>query len=371
MAHKQRLLVYPYDNDFLATQRHSELLCGYEIVKLVSPSGWGLVGKDSGSAGKCKKTGIAVSGDFKEALKECDTVLFVDSHLKLDFGKTVYPKMLEANTSSRNILCGMDLGNSAKEELSALASSNGTSFSCMGKEKEWIPPIKNEIYNIDTSVIFILGIAERTNKFEIQLALRKRLLNEGYKVSQIGTKNYCELFGFHSMPCFMYGNSLPEAEKITLFNHYVKKIEKSENPDVIIIGLPGGTMKFNSKHTNQFGIMAYEISQAVTPDAAVCSVLYEEYKPVFFENVLTSLKYKLGFTVDCFNISNYQLDWIRTDASKQLSYTLLESNTVTKRAENLSGAEIPVYNILDENHADEMSKFILGKLSRYAEVSAF
>lgn len=371
MIQKQRLLVYPFDNDFLAAIKHTEFISKYEITKLVSPNGWGFVGKDAGSTGKWKETGIKVEGNFKEALGACDSVLFIDSHLKLDFEKIIYPKILEAIKEKKNILCELKVDDKLKKELAELASNNGISCDFLSDNEVWSSPEKSEIYNINTPVIFVLGVSERTNKFEIQLALRKRLIKEGYKVSQVGTKKYCELLGFHSMPNFMYGNSLSEPEKITLFNHYIKKMEKEEKPDVIIIGLPGGTMKFNNKYTCNYGIMSYEISQAVIPDAAICSVLYEEYKPAYFENVCKSLQYKLGFKVDCFNLSNYQSDFVRSESSMQMCYTLLDSTAIIQKIENLSEVDTPVYNILEEENADKMCKFILDKLSCYAEVSAF
>ncbi|WP_024834414.1 TIGR04066 family peptide maturation system protein [Ruminiclostridium josui] len=371
MIQKQRLLVYPFDNDFLATIKHNELISEYEISKLVSPNGWGFVGKDAGSTGKCKETGIKVEGNFKEALGDCDAVLFIDSHLKLDFEKIVYPKMLETIKEKKNILCEIKVEDKIKKELAELASNNGVSCDFLGDNEVWSSPEKSEIYNVNTPVIFVLGVSERTSKFEIQLALRKRLIKEGYKVSQVGTKKYCELLGFHSMPSFMFGNNLSEPEKITLFNHYIKKMEKEEKPDVIIIGLPGGTMKFNNKYTCNYGITSYEISQAIIPDAAICSVLYADYKLTYFENIFKSLQYKLGFKVDCFNLSNYQFDLVRTESFGQMCYTLLDSTAVIQKIENLSGLETPVYNILDEDHADKMYNFILDKLSSYAEVSAF
>lgn len=371
MIQKKRLLVYPFDNDFLAVIKHTEFISEYEITKLVSPNGWGLVGKDAGSTGKWKETGIKVEGNFKEALGACDAVLFINSHLKLDFEKIVYPKMLEAVKEKKNILCDLKVDDKLKKELAELALNKGVSCDFLSDSEVWSSPEKSEIYNINKPVIFVLGVSERTNKFEIQLALRKRLIEEGYKVSQVGTKKYCELLGFHSIPSFMYGNSLSESEKITLFNHYIKKMEKEEESDVIIIGLPGGTMKFNNKYTCNYGITSYEISQAVIPDATICSVLYEEYKPTYFENVCKSLQYKLGFKVDCFNLSNYQFDWLRSESTMQMCYTLLDSTAIVQKIENLSGMETPVYNILEEDNVDKMCKFILDKLSDYAEVSAF
>ena len=94
-------------------------------------------------------------------------------------------------------------------------------------------------------MVFVASVIENTNKFDVQLGLRKFLQEEGYKVSQIGTKEYCELFGFHAIPEFMYANQLSEADKIVWFNRICKSIELQEKPDIFIIGVPGATMVFN------------------------------------------------------------------------------------------------------------------------------
>ncbi len=108
---------------------------------------------------------------------------------------------------------------------------------------------KLEIQEIKTPVIFVMGVGENAHKFEIQLSVRENLFNMGYKVSQVGSRNYCEMFNFHSFPEFMYSNMYSETEKIKLFNNFIKNIENQENPDVIIIGIPGTIMRINNKAT--------------------------------------------------------------------------------------------------------------------------
>ena len=71
---KNRLLIYPYDLQFCPIVRHKKLLEDYEIMALVSPRGWGLTGKDGGSADNGGELGINVSSDFENNLVLCDTI---------------------------------------------------------------------------------------------------------------------------------------------------------------------------------------------------------------------------------------------------------------------------------------------------------
>ena len=40
----------------------------------------------------------------------------------------------------------------------------------------------------------------------------------------------------------MYDEGVSEKKKILMYNHYLKWIEQSEKPDVILVGIPGGIM---------------------------------------------------------------------------------------------------------------------------------
>ena len=62
----------------------------------------------------------------------------------------------------------------------------------------------NKLREITTPIMLICGLSAETNKFELQIKIRKELVNRGYLVSQIGSKNGSELFGMHSFPQFMY-----------------------------------------------------------------------------------------------------------------------------------------------------------------------
>lgn len=74
----------------------------------------------------------------------------------------------------------------------------------------------SEEQQISVPIVFVVGTAPYTEKFQIQLALRKQLLANGYKVSSIGSKPYSSLFGFHSFPFFMNENK-DDTQKIILF----------------------------------------------------------------------------------------------------------------------------------------------------------
>ncbi len=227
---------------------------------------------------------------------------------------------------------------------------------------------KIDLLNPVKPVIFVLGLGEKMHKFELQLILREKYIKEGYKVSQIGSRNNsCELLGFHSFPLELHKNNLTESEKVIYFNRYIKHIENEEKPDIFIIGIPGGIMPYSNQFTNRFGFMSYIVSNAVEPDAGILSINYGEWTKKLLEKLTKTTEYKLGFPIDCFNISNTQIDWTASIEKGHLMYNILEKEFIEIKKKELLNSKLPVYYILDNNDVNNMTELIIDKLAEYGE----
>jgi len=384
---KEKAMVYSVDIEFCPVIRHKNLLKNYKIVDLVSLRGWGFTGKDAAFVDGGCMTGMIVKDDYSKSLKQCDTVIFCDCKYYSGLENDIYLKMKEAIQNKKNIVSLVNLEGEHQNELVELSKTNHTYVKFLSSAEEKPnrylsrmhalgiseseyrsnPNAFEKIHKIETPVVFVMGVTERTCKFEIQLAIREKLENMGYKVGQIGSRNYCELLEFNSFPNFMYNNSLSEVHKIIKFNDYIRKIELDEKPDIIIIGIPGGITRVNNKYTNKFGIYAYEISQAVEPDYVIMSTFYEDFKPEYLNNLNISAKYRFGYEVDCFNLANVRLDWEDVLDLNSDIYIKLDSSFIGKKTEQYSKANIPIYNIFNEEHVDLIVADIVNKLSGYAE----
>jgi len=370
----ERLGVFPYDMHFTPLLRHRSMLAGYQISGICSPGGWGLCGKDAGDADGGDPLLLNVDSDFDKLLDSCETVLFTQSNIKPDVKKMLYHRLLSAIDRGKNIICTIDLEDGLISEISERCKLRDVYFKYISKSTFTLD-IDADIEafglcKIHTPVVYVLGVGENTHKFEIQLSLREKLTCMGYKVSQIGSRNYCELLGFHSFPSFMLDCHITETAKVILFNHFIRKIEMDESPDIIIVGIPGGIMAFNDTLTNRFGILAYEVSQAVEPDAAVFSLLYDDFKPIYFTQLATSLKHRLACDVSCYNISDIRFDWAKASTNGSMHYITVDSRLVDQKKENFRCLDIPVYNILNCSDADNMAECIVNKLSYYNEVKS-
>ena len=215
----------------------------------------------------------------------------------------------------------------------------------------------SEEQQIFVPVVFVAGTAPYTEKFHVQLALRKHLLDNGYKVSVIGSKTYSGLFGLHSFPFFMYEN-MDNIQKIILFKKYVKYIEMIEQPDLIIIGIPGAIMAINKKHHFDFGITAYMVSQAVAGDYVIMSMLYgKKYTTEQLEELSRVCKYRLNFEVDSFHLSNAWLD-PSTLKDDRLKIIKMGKKEYDQKVDKL-------YDLMNPDDMDKVYEDMIAKLSSY------
>ena len=330
---KRKAIIFPYNAECASLVRNRELLLNHEIVACVSPIGYGLQGKDAAYAYGGENTGIVIS-DKKISEINFDDLLVCES--SSDFDTFIMPQVKLAAECGKNVIFLYNISQQQKKEAEETCKKKNVKCVVLTNRR------------MDTD----------------KLGLRKFLQEEGYKVSQIGTKEYCELFGFHAIPEFMYANQLSEADKIVWFNRICKSIELQEKPDIFIIGVPGATMVFNETITNNFGITAFEIANAVRPDTAIMCVPYEGYDSGFLKMIQTSSKYKLDMQVDCFNMANKHFDVARSKEEKKLSFITTGADLVDKRIEDLKrDTEIPIYNSLNVTSALEMYSYIVNKLS--------
>ncbi|QNU67334.1 TIGR04066 family peptide maturation system protein [Ruminiclostridium herbifermentans] len=371
----ERLIVYPFDIEFSPVLRHMGLIENYTITALISPRGWWGTSNDACIVDGGKPTGLKISSDFESNLEHCDTVLISDYCKFLDYNKSVFPKIVIAVEHKRNIICTLPLEENQKKQIADLCQKKGVYFKHYHIKIRPLSSIKKQIIlDINTPIICVAGISERTDKFNVQLALREKFLQEGYKVSQVGSKSWCELLGFHSFPNFMYSSYILESDKIVLFNQYIKNIEEEEQPDVIILGIPGGIIPINNNLTNRFGILAYMVSQAIIPDAFIFCTLYEDHKSDYYEELAKSMKYKFGFEVDAYSISNTKFDWSsymsQPAMSKKFEVLTINNVDVDSKINSLRDCNFKLYNIKNEKDKTRLSEYIIDKLVEYGTVDS-
>lgn len=344
---KKKALLFPYDTSLLHMVIHRDTIKEYEIVKVVSLRSWGYCGIDAG-AKLGVSTGITVTEDFQKALAEVETVIIADTSIPLECD--LVNRYIEIIKSAGKEL--LDIRYESKENEKKTFDEDLYS--------DGIPQIRD----INKPVVMIVGTGVNTGKFDAQLQIREMFLSEGYKVSQIGSKSYCELWGFHSFPDFM-NKTLDTAEKIVGFNHYINYIVDAEGSDIVIVGVPGGVFPLSNKLFDDFGIMNYMVANAVKPDYVILNTGFVDYNNDYIEAMAKALKNRLDYDVDSVFLSNFYINWEATDSLDRLVYMTIPANVVNEEAK-ICGC----YSLYNEDSIDECKKNLFSTLIGYGDFDA-
>ena len=169
--------------------------------------------------------------------------------------------------------------------------------------------LKKGIVSIRTPIVAVVGEGESTQKFHLQELLKSELEERGYSTLLIGSKHFCEFLGQYSFPRQLFCGKYSDREQIILFNKYIRLIEEKHNPDIIIIGIPGGMIKCTDVYCGDCGTLAFKAFQAIKPDYVIASLFFAEYYPGFFREFGSFARGRIDCEVDAFNISNRMIDW--------------------------------------------------------------
>lgn len=361
-----RAAVYPYDFEFMSALRHRDMLDNIEISSLFSPKGFGLQGKDAYYLGN-EAAGIIVHSFDDEAFKKVDTLIITESLMKIP----EEDRFNEIDIIISNVNTAIDLTydkgthSQLKDICKKYKVQYITGFELLADNRKMnlemvgVPTERNKIV---TPIIAVCGISPMTQKFDVQLYFRDRFIKDGYKVSQIGTKEISYLFGFQAWDDTLYDNSYSETEKIGRINQYIKDIEAVERPDVFVIGIPDALIPYTHKHTFRYGIPAYEIFSAVTPDFVLMTLFNGEYTDEFYGEMQNMCKYRYNSDIDCFYNSHFVPISLSINAEK-LVYSYGEK--MTPKSDNTS-----VFNP-DSLYTDELYRFVLSRLEKYGEFKSY
>ena len=336
-----RILIYPVDRANLPLIKSAENYPNVHLCHLVSPKSWGY----DGELYKCLNELVYVSSNYESALEDCNTLWIVNSWNKLDFSQFIEPAVRLAAKKGKRIVCSRDLSEEEKVSLSDI----GMIFNCYSSEKPEIGQ-DDRVQEIRVPIAFVMSSTEFCNQFFIETALCAELRNRGHHALLISSQKESVSFGEYTFPEFMLSNH-SENKKVLAMNRYVRDIEAKHQPDVIIIGIPGAAMSYDYRYSTDFGIIAYEVSEAIKPDFAILSHPCMEYDIQFFKGVEEALHGRLGTHVDVHSLSSYALDFF--DDDKALSYLSVDDSYVSEMI-----SQAGYNNLINLNNMDGISSAI-------------
>lgn len=167
-------------------------------------------------------------------------------------------------------------------------------------EKQEVKLLKN----IRTPIISVMGMGEYCNKFSCELELRNFFVSRDYKVLQIGSKDFSCLFGIEKYPDFLNQKEYSLEDKAFMFNKLISIYEKKYNPDIIIIGIPGGILPVNNKILNGLGEIPFIISNSLKIDVGIMCVYNNAVESYIINEYINCCKYRFNTRVENILVSN-------------------------------------------------------------------
>lgn len=263
----QKAAVFPFNKEMHALFRYYKLL-SFSIVAVYDSKYTARVGA---STGFLLKDENALSLEIKNIdsveWNEFDTLIIGHSDIMEELtGKINYSSALmeKAIAYGKNIY--------AFDDVPRLYNTNKAFTPCI--RSEHVPGRRmGMMYRITKPVLAVCGTSSRQGKFTLQLELRKRLMQEGYKVGQIGTEPNALLFGMDYVFPMGYNSAvnLSGEESILYLNTLVYQLCESES-DLIIAGSQSGTVNYDVGNLSQFCLRQHSFLLGIQPDATVLCI---------------------------------------------------------------------------------------------------
>ncbi|MCL2248949.1 MAG: TIGR04066 family peptide maturation system protein [Oscillospiraceae bacterium] len=362
--------VYPYSAEFDPFLRHASLLDKtFRIKALISPYGWGLVGQTFSL--ETERIDLTVVSEFDTVISDIDTIFIPYFYADENMETLIIKDIEDIALFVKKIICAAKLSKQNTKILENICEAAGCIFEDLNQlthveQYELMDSFEENpaIENIDVPIIVIAGLWEETDKFEVSLALRKKFLQNNYKVTQIGSRNCCELFDFHSFPGFMLRSHVDAVDKIIHFNRLIKHLTENERPDIIILTIPGAIKNLSDEITKGFGILPHIIFQSIMADYLIFCTMYDECSIQFLQEISTMCKYKFDCPVDCYHMSNMLFDLAESKSRKRVVINRFDRNDVSLAVElGFKNSPISVMNILEQTSQDMLFAMIIDKLA--------
>jgi peptide maturation system protein (TIGR04066 family) len=371
---KKKATIYPYSKDDVQFFRYASMLKEIEPVFAVSPSGWGLCGKDVTEIDGGVASGLKITDDITHALKNSELLVLTsfEKYHGEEGGLSDTIKLAIENKVPFILYFPPDKANDCDTVEGLLQEAERLGLFRNKQElknSEKLGGLEHCV-SLNTPVTLIAGQGPNTGKFETQLGMRQELLQRGLKILQVGTRPYCELFDFHSFPGFMFNKELDETEKVISFNHYLKKIETIEKPDLIVVGIPGGIMPFMEKVHNNYGILHVEVASAMEPDNLVYTLYSNYYTTEYYKRSVEFLFNRLNKTMPaCFILTNFMVDY--ESISEHELFNVITLDKMYDKVIEKPGNGIPAISILEPGAFTKATSAMLSLLEVYGSVETF
>jgi uncharacterized NAD-dependent epimerase/dehydratase family protein len=277
----KRAVIFPYNKEIHSLLRYSDLL-SFQIHKLYDVRYLGNTGKRIAELTEQSIPSDLVVQDLDKLDWESEEFdCFVLGHSKM-LGQTLerdfISEMIEKCLAyGKNLYCFDDLSPYEKE-CSKFREAGLSVYYPSVTEKNIPKSHCGKLRHMGKPVIGIFGTSSKQGKYTLQLALRRHLLRDGYRLGQLGTEPTAPLFGFDA--CYPVGYAstvkISGLEGISTINYLMGQIE-DRNPDIIMVGGQSQTISLTTGNIGLYTLYNQELLLGSEPDICIlCVNIFDE-----------------------------------------------------------------------------------------------
>ncbi len=274
----KKAALYPYNKEMHALVRFRDLL-HFEITAVADPVGKGLVGKDPGEAIGTEPTGLKVVPNLQKALRGADTLIlgYVDQLGRISKRDLLRESIQAALDRGVHVFSFLQVPAGIYGDLYAQARKKGLRIAypsiSMGEVQNILQKDQKST-PVDVPVLGVFGTSSQQGKFTVQLALRRKLIQKGYKVGQIGTEHHAELFGMDLAFPMGYASplELPLQVYVPYLDYKMREINRKKQPEIILVGSQSGTIPYDVNEHKTHSLSSIAFMLGTKPDACILVV---------------------------------------------------------------------------------------------------
>ena len=223
-------------------------------------------------------------------------------------------------------------------------------------------------YEREAPVVFVGSIIEGTQEYDLMLMMTEYLRKQGYKVSTISDETYEELFQIHKYPVRKNVKEFDAASMKHQLETYVNAIDSIEKPDLMIVQLPGGFMKYDDKEIEENAIGNYIVTQAIRGDLMFVTSAYGEINNLFMDELSNICKYRFEAKLYGVNISNLFSDASELPLSHSFKLIALGKDKMDEVFEKMEKENVrDVFNVYNTSSFEAIMEKMLDELSDNSE----
>ena len=361
---KLDVVAYPFTYRSLPFIKNAEKSM-FNIKILATCEGACLAGKDAGFSENHPEIGIEVQVFDDVMLKNVDCLLvlpFPQEMIHVDWMSTA----LKALELGKQVIVCCDINGEDQETLDRLKKQYDDFLVICGTRLENIIRDINperKLHETRAVVVGVGGTVEQADQTDVSLLTTYLLRQQGYRVSLLGEESFFELLDGYSFKSILQ-SSLSYEQRIRRLNEFVYQIERIENPDFIVVQIPGVLMRFNDTLIGDAGSSTYIFSEALRIDHYICCAMYGMYDQKSFKDLSLQVENKFGFGITCAHISNKMVDVSNSMELMKMKYIRVPLRKVDEYLHDqkmycLDSFDIPVYNLFNPIFHTDYLKLLL------------